>query len=95
MERTDAEAEVPILGHLMQRVNLLEKTLMLGTIEGKRRRRQQRMRWLDSITDSIGMNLSKLFEIVEDRRAWHTTVHGVTKNWIQLGDLTKAATFCL
>ena len=67
-------------GHLMQRANLLEKTLMLGKIECKRRRGQQSMRWLDSITDSMNMNLSKLQEIVEDRGAWHATVHGVTKS---------------
>ena len=64
----------------MQRVNLLEKTLMLGTIEGRRRRRWQRMRWLENITDSMHMNLSKLWEMVEDREAWHAAVHGVTKN---------------
>ena len=63
-------------GHLMQRANLLKKTLMLGKIESKRRG-QQRMRWLNSITNLVGMNLSKLWEIVEDRGAWHATVHGV------------------
>ena len=66
-------------GYLMQRVNSLEKTLMLGKIEGKRRRGQQRVRWLDSITDSMDMYLSKLWEIVKDREAWCVTVHGVTK----------------
>ena len=75
-------------GHLMQRADLLEKTLMLGRMEGKRRRGQQRMRWLDSITDSIDMNLSKLREIVEDRGAWHAVVHLVSKSWTRLSDWT-------
>ena len=69
-----------LFGQLMQRANLLEKTLMLGKIEGRRRRRQQRMRWLDSITDSKDMNLSRLQETVKDREAWCATVHGVTKS---------------
>ena len=73
------EVEAPILWSLKQRADSLEKTLMLGKIEGKRRERQ-RMRWLDSTTDSMDMNMSKLWEIVEDRGAWHATVHGVTKN---------------
>jgi len=64
-------------GHLMQITDSLEKTLMLGKVEGKRRRRQQRMRWLDSVTDSVNMNLSKLWEIVEGRGTWCATVHGV------------------
>ena len=67
-------------GHLMQRADSLEKTLMLGKIEGKRIMGQQRMKWLDSVTDSIDMNLSKLQEIVKDRGAWQATIHGVTKS---------------
>ena len=68
-------------GHLMQRTDSLGKTLMLGKTEGKRRRRQQRMRWLDSFKDSIDMNLSKLQEMVKDRETWHAAVHRVTKTY--------------
>ena len=72
--------------HLMRKAYSLEKTLMQGKIEGKRKRGQQRMSWLDSITDSVDMNLSKLCEIVEDRAAWRAAVHGVTKSQTQLSN---------
>ena len=71
--------KLTLFGHLMQRSNSLEKTLMLGKIDGKRRRGQQRIMWFDSIIDSMNINLKILWEIVEDRGAWHAVVHGVTK----------------
>ena len=81
LERLMLKLKLHYFGHLMQTANSLEKTLMLGKIEDKRRRGQQRTRWLDSITDSMVMILSKLQETVKDREAWRVAVHGVTKSW--------------
>ena len=92
LEGLTLKLKLQFFGHLMRRAHSLEKTLILGKTEGKRRRGWQRLRWLDSITDSMDVNLSKLLEIVKDREAWHAVVYGVTKSWTHFSNWATITT---